>query len=66
VIGSTVPLPAEQWPDGYTEDPDCPGMGTWWCPHCGSGKPPNVEFSGVPAGHSSNHSAGGTSAGTQG
>jgi hypothetical protein len=26
----------------------------------------NVEFSGVPAGHSSNHPAGGTSAGTQG
>lgn len=25
-----------------------------------------VEFSGVPAGHSSNHPAGGTSAGTQG
>ena len=29
-------------------------------------KTPNVEFSGVPAGHSSNHPAGGTSAGTQG
>ena len=29
-------------------------------------KAPNVEFSGVPAGHSSNHPAGGTSAGTQG
>ena len=27
---------------------------------------PNVEFSGVPAGHSSNHPAGGASAGTQG
>lgn len=27
---------------------------------------PNVEFSGVPAGHLSNHLAGGTSAGTQG
>lgn len=27
---------------------------------------PNVEFSGVPAGHSSNHPAGGTAAGTQG
>jgi hypothetical protein len=26
----------------------------------------NVEFSGVPAGHSSNHPAGGASAGTQG
>jgi hypothetical protein len=29
-------------------------------------KPPNVEFSGVPAGHLSNHSAFGTSAETQG
>ena len=29
-------------------------------------EPPNVEFSGVPAGYSSNHPAGGTSAGTQG
>jgi hypothetical protein len=29
-------------------------------------KTPNLEFSGVPAGHSSNHPAGGTSAGTQG
>lgn len=29
-------------------------------------EPPNVAFSGVPAGHSSNHPAGGTSAGTQG
>ncbi len=28
--------------------------------------PPNVEFSGVPVGHSINHPAGGTSAGTQG
>lgn len=27
---------------------------------------PNVEFSGVPVGHSINHPAGGTSAGTQG
>jgi hypothetical protein len=45
MIGSTVPLPAEKWPDGYTEDPDCPGMGVWWCQHCGAGKPetPNVS-----------------------
>jgi hypothetical protein len=27
-------------------------------------EPPNMEFSGVPAGHSSNHPAGGTSAAT--
>jgi hypothetical protein len=49
VIGSTVPLPAEQWPEGYTEDPECPGMGTWWCPACGSGKPPNVRHERTPA-----------------
>ena len=24
---------------GFTPDPDCPGMGVWWCPHCGDGKP---------------------------
>ena len=40
--------------------------------NCGQGSlfefaaAPNVEFSGVPAGHSSNHPAVGTSAGTQG
>lgn len=25
--------------DGFTPDKDEPGMGIWWCPHCGSGKP---------------------------
>ena len=39
VIGSTEPLTEEQWPDGYTEDPDAPGLGVWWCPQCGAGKP---------------------------
>ena len=24
---------------GFTPDPENPGCGTWWCPHCGSGKP---------------------------
>jgi hypothetical protein len=39
IIGSTVLLPAEQWPENYQEDPDCPGLGVWWCPYCGDGKP---------------------------
>ena len=34
--------------------------------HLATRKGPNAEFSGVPAGHSSNHPAGGTSAATQG
>lgn len=25
--------------EGFTPDPDEPGMGTWWCPHCKEGKP---------------------------
>lgn len=45
-IGSTVMLPKEEWPENYQEDADCPGMGVWWCPHCGEGKPSNVEFRG--------------------
>ena len=35
----TVQLPPDQWPENYQEDPDCPGMGVWWCPYCGDGKP---------------------------
>jgi hypothetical protein len=38
-IGSTQHLPQDQWPENYREDPDCPGMGVWWCPKCGDGKP---------------------------
>lgn len=38
-IGSTVHLPKDDWPENYQEDPDCPGMGTYWCPHCEDGKP---------------------------
>ena len=30
---------AAEWPDNFTPDPDEPGMGTWSCPHCRSGKP---------------------------
>jgi hypothetical protein len=36
----TRPLVREQWQTNYLEDPDCPGHGTYWCPHCGDGKPP--------------------------
>jgi hypothetical protein len=39
VIGQSQPLPQEQWPDNYIEDPECPGMGTYFCPYCGDGKP---------------------------
>ena len=39
VIGQSQPLPRSEWPDNYIEDPECPGNGTWWCPHCGDGKP---------------------------
>jgi len=37
IMGSTVLL--EQVAVGFTPDPDAPGMGTWWCPNCGSGRP---------------------------
>ena len=39
MISATVALPKEQWPENYSEDPDCPGLGTWWCSACGDGKP---------------------------
>lgn len=39
VHGRAIPPPSFEWPDNYQEDPDCPGMGVWWCPHCGAGKP---------------------------
>lgn len=38
ILGSTQLLP-DQTAEGFTPDPDEPGMGTWWCPHCGEGKP---------------------------
>ena len=38
-MGQSEPLPRDQWPEGFTEDPDCLGLGTYWCPHCGDGKP---------------------------
>ena len=39
-ITDTKTLPREKWPDNFQEDPDCPGMGTWWCPLCREGKMP--------------------------
>lgn len=42
-IGQSQPLPREQWPDNYMEDPDCPGCGTYWCPDCGDGKPESLK-----------------------
>lgn len=37
ILGSTRLL--EQEAIGFTPDPDEYGMGTWWCPHCGDGRP---------------------------
>lgn len=36
--GGTAVFPNMQTP-GFTPDPECEGMGTWWCTHCGDGKP---------------------------
>lgn len=38
-LGQSKLLPRDQWPSNFREDPDCAGLGTYWCPHCGSGKP---------------------------
>ena len=43
VLGSTVVLPREEWPYNFMEDPDCPGLGVYWCPHCGDGKPEEAK-----------------------
>lgn len=43
VSGPAVQQAAAEWPDNYQEDPDCPGMGVWWCPDCGDGKPSAAE-----------------------
>ncbi len=40
VIGQSQPLPKSEWPKNYVEDPDCPGMGIWYCPDCGNGITP--------------------------
>jgi hypothetical protein len=40
MLGSTVILDDKQDEvAGFTPDPAEPGMGVWWCPQCGSGKP---------------------------
>ena len=39
IIGSTRMLPREEWPTNFQEDPEAPGLGVWWCSHCGDGKP---------------------------
>jgi hypothetical protein len=50
-IGSTRLLPRSEWPDNFEEDPDCKGLGTYWCPKCGHGKPPKgVEVRAILAG----------------
>ena len=33
----------DAWPTNYKEDPDCPGLGVWWCPYCGDGKPDDSQ-----------------------
>ena len=38
ILGSTRMLTQGAGP-GFSPDPDEPGMGTWWCPHCGEGNP---------------------------
>ena len=38
-MGQSETLPRDQWPEGFTEDPNEPDMGTYWCEHCGHGKP---------------------------
>lgn len=34
VIGSTVLLPKETWPDNFKEDTECVGLGTFICDSC--------------------------------
>lgn len=47
ILGSTEHLPQSEWPTNYRENPDEPGSGIWWCPHCGDGKPEDAPL-GVP------------------
>ena len=37
--GKTILDDKDSWPDNFKEDPDTPGLGVWWCPYCGDGKP---------------------------
>lgn len=36
VIGQSVPAPKEEYPPNFIEDEECPGLGVWLCPDCGS------------------------------
>lgn len=29
-----APLPSDEWPANFIEDPDVPGLGTYLCPSC--------------------------------
>lgn len=40
--GGTILLPGAAMA-GYTENPDEPGHGWHWCPHCGEGKPDDTQ-----------------------
>ena len=60
-IEFVLPMAEEEW--GHH---NCPTNGLKAVALMHAALSHNVEFSGVPAGHSSNHPAGGTSAGTQG
>ena len=42
LLGATIPLPRDEWPENYRESADEPGHGLWWCPHCGDGKPDDL------------------------
>ena len=33
-LNSTVPLKRVDWPKNFKEDPDCRGLGTYYCPGC--------------------------------
>lgn len=41
--GVTKIIGKEDWPTNFKEDPDCPGLGVWWCPHCGDGAPDDLQ-----------------------
>lgn len=43
VIGESQVLPKDQWPDNFKPDPENPACGTYWCTHCGEGKPEDVS-----------------------
>lgn len=40
--GATVLLPRSEWPSNFSEDAGHAGLGTWWCPRCGDGKPASL------------------------